>query len=64
MNQPEIECIRCDWEGDWEGDWKDVIECDTGDVCPGCEAVGSIVETDSVNDDNYREDNPREVPNE
>ncbi len=56
----EIECARCDWSGVWD----DVDRDECGSVCPKCGCVDSMVETDGVNDDDYREDNPREVPNE
>jgi len=56
----EIECVRCDWSGEWE----DVEKTDEGAICPKCESIDSMVETDGVDEDDYRDDNPREVPNE
>ena len=60
----EIECFRCRWQGTWEE--CEVDEGEHNSICPDCNAFDSMVERedDGVSDDDYRDQNPQEVPGE
>lgn len=60
MPKPEIECIRCHHQCDWD----DVEKVDDIAICPECNSADSFVETDSVGEKEYRDENPQEVPKE
>ncbi len=62
MDRPEIECTRdCGWAGMWE-DCRVSKNEKTGSVsiCPKCKSIDSMVGTDGVSEDDYREQNPIE----
>jgi len=64
MNNPEIECVRCHYQCDW----VDVEKVDGIAICPECNSAdsfaNSFVETDGVDEDDYRDQNPLDVPRE
>ena len=57
-----VECIRCDWSGHWD----DIEETQDGYICPKCNSIDSFIERDddSVSDNDYRDQNPMEIPKE
>lgn len=50
-----FECANCNWRGE--------ILQDNCEACPKC-GHGELIDLDAVSEDDYRDQNPLEVPNE